>query len=395
MPNLIFKSLLFVCLTLAAAPAAAQEKPQAKPSAAEAVPRQLGGFRAEKAPSDPLFYDAKANPNFLVASASRHAYAAPNGERYLVTLVRADTYAGAYSLLRHAGEQRPVPYRFRMVKGLGVTGASAQSVKFIKGTTLVHVAGASDAARTEPGLLAFAGQLAGALEGEPGDVPPLVLHLPEWERQHETLQPTGVGYAVRLPVLQALVGDRGQPVLEVIDFEGGAEAATARYEAGRLVVVEFPTPQHSVDADAAINARINELRAAGQPVPAVYRREGNYSVFVFDAPDAAAAEQLAAGVKYEKDVRWLGRNPHADEIVARQYTSAMGGAIITAVITTGLGIALCLLVGGGIGTVIFMRRRARIAEQEVYSDAGGMLRLNLEELNAPPAGAGLLRRGED
>jgi hypothetical protein len=122
---------------------------------------------------------------------------------------------------------------------------------------------------------------------------------------------------------------------------------------------------------------------------------GNYSVFVFDAPDFAAAEKLASQVKYEKDVRWLGRNPHADEIAMRAYTSTMGGVILTTLITTGLAILLCLGVGGAIGGIVFLHRRSQQAAQKVYTDAGGMVRLNIEDLNTPPATSNLLGRGQD
>jgi hypothetical protein len=223
---------------------------------------------------------------------------------------------------------------------------------------------------------------------EPGGLPILVMHLPEWEKKVGE----GYDYARSLPELQKAAG--AQPALDAFDFDEGTEAVTARYEGGRLVIVEFPTPQHSVDADARINGRIAQLRAEGRPTPSAYKRVGNYSVFVFDAPDAGAAEKLVSAVKYEKDVRWLGRNPHAEEIAVRAYTSTMGGVILTTLITTGLAILLCLGVGGVIGGVVFLRRRSRIAAEQVYSDAGGMVRLNIEDLNTPPA-SGLLKPAED
>jgi hypothetical protein len=216
-------------------------------------------------------------------------------------------------------------------------------------------------------------------------IPILVMHLPDWEKKVFE----EYSYARSLSELQKGAGN--QPVLDAFDFDASVEAVTAKYEAGRLLIVEFPTPQHSVDADARINERIAQLKAAGQPVPSAYKRVGNYSVFVFDAPDAAAAERLVAGVKWEKDVRWLGRNPHADEIATRAYTSTMGGVILTTLITTGLAILVCLGVGGLIGGVVFLRRRARQAAAEVYTDAGGMVRLNIEDLNTPPASAKLLK----
>ena len=238
--------------------------------------------------------------------------------------------------------------------------------------------------------LCAAGALARAQpEGqEPGGLPVLVMHLPDWEKKVGE----GYVYARSLPELRKAAGS--QPALDAFDFDEGTEAVTANYEAGRLVIVEFPTPQHSVDADARINERITQLKAAGQPAPSFYKRVGNYSVFVFGA-DADAAEELASRVKYEKDVRWLGRNPHADEIATRAYTSTMGGVIITTLKTTGLAILLCLGVGGAIGGLVFLHRRSRQAAREVYSDAGGMVRLNIEDLNTPPAASNLLGHGQD
>ena len=209
------------------------------------------------------------------------------------------------------------------------------------------------------------------------DVPVLVMHLPDWENKVKE----GVIHVVSLPALQETAGDK--PALDAINFDGGTEGVTAKYGDARLIIVEFTTPQYATDNDARINERIAELRAAGQPVPSEYKRVGNYSVFVFDAPDAASADKLISGVKYEKDVRWLGRNPHAEEIATKAYTETMGSVIITTLITTGLAILLCLGVGGLIGGAIFLRRRAQHTAQEIYSDAGGMLRLNIEDLNAP------------
>ncbi|HST50514.1 MAG TPA: hypothetical protein VLJ61_00785 [Pyrinomonadaceae bacterium] len=205
----------------------------------------------------------------------------------------------------------------------------------------------------------------------------LVTHLPDWENKVKE----GVGHAASLPELQLAAGNR--PALDAVSFDGGTEAVTAKYGDARLVIIEFTTPQYATDNDASISERIAQLRAAGQQVPSGYRRVGNYSVFVFDAPDAASADKLISGVKYEKDVRWLGRNPHAEEIATKAYTETMGSVIITTLISTALAILLCLCVGGIIGGAIFLRRRAQHTAQEIYSDAGGMLRLNIEDVNAP------------
>ncbi len=389
---LILKRLLFAVLLLAAvsAPARAQAG-----DAGKLLPEKVGDFQARGRAAAPSLGQVRPE-DFDVEGGASRSYANAAGEEFTVGLIKTRSAAAAYSLLRHLANHPGssdlaaglAPSRLVNVEGVGTGLAEPARVRFIKGDTFVDVRGASEQAARPEAARAFARLFADTLAGDAGDLPVLVMHLPEWERKLGA----DLGFAVTLPALRQAAGDR--PALDVLSFEGGAEAATATYGDARLVVVEFSTPQHSVDADAAINQRIEQLKAAGQPVPTLYRREGNYSIFVFDAPDAAAAERLASGVKYEKDVRWLGRNPRADEILARRYTSTMGGVIITTLVTTGLAILLCLGVGGLIGGVVFLRRRARADEQEVYTDAGGMLRLNLEDLNTTPASARLLGRGE-
>ncbi|HEV3469947.1 MAG TPA: hypothetical protein VG148_11545 [Pyrinomonadaceae bacterium] len=394
MPILNLKRLLFAVLALAAAaaPASAQSSRGAK-----LFPPKVGDFEARRAPAPAVSTDTGFDrDSYEVTSHESRSYAGPDGS-FRVVAFETSSPAAAFSLLRyfhrspaslHSGrEGGPAP---AAVEGVGAQAVSLPGRRlFVKGPVLFDVEDLGGRADGGKSLRVFARLLADSFEGEAGELPDLVLHLPEWEKKvNEDL-----AYAVTLPALQEAAGRR--PVLDVIDFEGGAEAVTASYGDSRLVIVEFATPQHAFDADAAVNQRIAQLKAAGQPAPTFYRREGNYSVFVFDAPDVAAAERLASGVKYEKDVRWLGRNPHADEIIARRYTSTMGGVIITTLITTGLAILLCLGIGGAIGGVVFLRRRARTDEQQVYTDAGGMQRLNLEDLNTTPASAGLLRQGEE
>ncbi len=204
-------------------------------------------------------------------------------------------------------------------------------------------------------------------------VPVLVKHLPEWE----TAQARAT-YALSLPALQAAVRD--QPVLDAVLFDGGAEAVAANYGQAQLAIVEYNTPQIAADRDAAITQRIAQLRAAGQSVPSAYKRVGNYSVFVFNQPDEQAATALLDQVRYEKTVRWLGDDPHAIDRANRNWIALSGSVIVNTVKATGLAIILCLSMGGLIGGFIFMRRRAQAAGSPEFSDAGGMQRLNLDEL---------------
>jgi hypothetical protein len=212
------------------------------------------------------------------------------------------------------------------------------------------------------------------VDADSDGVPVLVKHLPDWE----TLGGRAA-HVTTLPELSRAIG-RGEPTLDVVSFAGGTEAVTADYgAAGRLVIVEFSTPQFAADADRAISARIAHLRAAQQSVPTVYQRKGNYSVFVFGATDEAAARALVDRVHYEKDVRWLGRDPHTNEKANRYWINMSASVLVNTIKAAGLAIALCLGVGSIFGTLVFRRRRAQAALTARYSDAGGMMRLNLDE----------------
>lgn len=353
------------------------------------LPAEVGPFRAQagRVSSTAEFGEIQPDAFRVIGSAGRN-YVGDGGEKFSVEVMKTGSASAAYSLLRYlAGDDMNA--RVKRVEGPGVIGmVSPGQITFIKGDTLVNVSGTSEQANSPDSLLAFAKLFAGTLEGVAGDIPILVLHLPEWEKKLNETH----GYAVTLSALQETAGN--SPALDALSFDGGAEAVTAKYGDARLVIVEFNTPQYAEENDRKINERIAQLRTEGQPVPSAYKRVGNYSVFVFDAPDAAAAEQLLAGVKYEKDVRWLGKNPHEDEIVQKIYTNTMASVIVNVLKTTGLAIILCLGVGALLGGAVFMRRRARASTGEVFSDAGGMVRLDLiKDVRAPPAN--LLGRGKE
>jgi hypothetical protein len=390
----LFPALALLALTLA--PTLAQTKPG---DAAKMLPAAVGDFRAQPAPraTPPVLNEDHEGVGDAVTPAVRE-YASPGGERYSVNAFKTRSASAAYSLLRQWGARTDLPERgtYRTGGDLGVSYLAPDHVMFIKGGTLFIVGLKAGVEGSQEGLLAFAKKFADAVEGELGVVPVLVLHLPEWETKHAQTGAAGVWYAVSLDTLRAMLDDSARSVLEVLSFDGGTEAATATYDGARLVVIEFTTPQHAVEMDAAVNARVAELRAAGRPAPSSYKRVGNYAVFVFGAKDAAAADRLVGAVKYEKDVRWLGRNPHGDEIAQRAYTNTMTSMVVTVFKTSGLAIVLCLGVGAVFGGVIFMRRRARVSAAEAYSDGGEMLRLNLaEDARATHPSIGALGSGKE
>src|SRR6185369_13264215 len=149
------------------------------------------------------------------------------------------------------------------------------------------------------------------------------------------------------------------------------------------------TPQLATDNDQRIIAKIHELWNQGLPAPTAYRRVGNYSVMVFDAPDQKTANELIDQVKYEQVVQWLGENPNILKEAQRRYVDTTLGVFIAVLKASGFAAIGCLGAGGLIGALLFSRRRSQQKQVRAFSDAGGMLRLNLDELT--PKSRGLLR----
>jgi hypothetical protein len=205
---------------------------------------------------------------------------------------------------------------------------------------------------------------------ETDGVPVIIKHLPEWESVQ-----TKAALIKNAGDLRNALGER--PVFDLIDFEGGTEAVTAPYEAGKLLIVEYNTPQGSIETDEKVKQRLTET----EPNPPVYyRRVGNYNVFVFDATDETAANALLDQVKYEKIVQWLGEDPFQYERAQRSYAITLTEIFFGTVLAIVSGIGLAVLAGIGVGFVFFYVRKRQRDEMESFSDAGGMLRLNLDDL---------------
>jgi len=201
-------------------------------------------------------------------------------------------------------------------------------------------------------------------EGVDDKTPAVVEHLPDFETVRSQAK-----FATSVPELKSVLGDR--KILDPIDFSGGTEAATAPYEAGKLLIVEYSTPQDSIDADAKFKAALS-----GQTDP-VYRRIGNYNAFVFDPTDANAANALLDKVKYEKTVQWLGKNPFKIS-AERAFILTISDVFLSTVIVIVLWVAFALFLGGITGYLFYHLREKRRAAAAAFSDAGGMTRLNLD-----------------
>jgi hypothetical protein len=121
----------------------------------------------------------------------------------------------------------------------------------------------------------------------------------------------------------------------------------------------------------------------------IVKREGNYIVHASDFENRELAQQLVDSVKYDYTVKWL-RNPLLPTDDPWRVQKA-GQMLVSTFGLLGLMVLAVLIGGGAVGTVIFLKRRKR--QRAVFSDAGGMLRLDLDPfdevlLGLPPARGG-------
>jgi hypothetical protein len=207
---------------------------------------------------------------------------------------------------------------------------------------------------------------------EADGVPVLIKHLPDAEKVQSEAR-----FIKSSEELNAALGDR--PVLKAIDFKGGTEAVEAPYEAGKLLIVEYTNPQGSMEADQKVTTAIAQ---GGPGLPTAYRRIGNYNVFVFDGGDEAAAAGLLDQVKYEKSVQWLGEDPFLLKRVEKYFVTTTRDIFISTVIVIVLGIGGSILAGIIAGFLYFRFRDRRRERTAAFSDAGGLTRLNIDDLTS-------------
>lgn len=300
------------------------------------------------------------------------------GGRVLVDVLRFRQDAKAYEKLSLAAAAA----KAQITPAYGTAGFESENeIVFFKGTHLVRLRNVKADAASFANLGREVTQMFD--KGE-ADIPVLIKHLPHPEEAQKNAV-----YLHSFADLNQLGLQQG--VLSAIESRGNADAVLASYGPTRVMIVEFNTPQLASENDQRIIARIQELWKLGQPAPTAYRRVGNYSVFVFDAPDEQSAKQLIDQVKYEQVVQWLGENPNILKEAQQRYINTTLGVLVAVLKASGYALLACLGLGGLAGALLFNRRRAQQHGEGAFSDAGGMLRLNLDELTPETDPARLLR----
>ena len=277
-------------------------------------------------------------------------YVAANGERFAVKTTKLASDAKAYEALSLAAAETRLKEPVEIGASPGTAGfATKDQVAFFKGLYFVTVTslkpGADATTRT-----ALAQELSDTLNKGDGEIPVLIKHLPTaGEAQKNAV------FLNSFTTLTSLAPQ--QPVLTAVQGDGNADAAFANIGSSKVLLVEFNTPQLATDNDQRIIARIHELWNLGQPAPTAYRRVGNYSVFVFDAPDEQTANHLIDQVKYEQVVSWLGDNPNILRQAQERYVNTTLGVLIAVLKASGYAAVACFGIGGLLGALLFAHRR--------------------------------------
>ncbi len=169
---------------------------------------------------------------------------------------------------------------------------------------------------------------------------------------------------------------------ELFTFDGNAEAVLGEYpsEAAaqpsiKLLIVEYHTPQFAYDAMNRAEYYLASLPEEERS-KTILKREGNYLVQALNTEERARAEQLVGSVQYPYRVKWL-RNPlwPTNDPFRTQKAAEM---LLSTFGVLGLLIVGVLAGGSSFGAFVFMKRRRRL--REVFTDAGGMLHLDIEPL---------------
>jgi hypothetical protein len=158
----------------------------------------------------------------------------------------------------------------------------------------------------------------------------------------------------------------------------------------KLVIVEYHTPQFAYDAMARVNEYIATL-PEDERARIIVKREGNYIVEALNVYERSSAQALVEAVKYPYGVKWL-RDPRlpSNDPFRMQKAAQM---LLSTFTLLGLLILTVLVGGAAVGTAIFLKRRKQ--QQEIFSNAGGMLRLELDPFEATLLGLPPKRSNED
>jgi hypothetical protein len=267
-------------------------------------------------------------------------YAAGAGPAFTVRAYRFGDATGTFAAF--TAYRQPDVRR----EDVGREGASqGKEVLFWTGATLVD----ATLAQPDPGTLAELRALAAAIPkpyGPEGTPPPLPGYLPKTglvrESVHYAIGPAG--YATTGGVLPE----------SVLEFSHDAEVAVAQYSVhggngtGKLILLEYPTPQIAGDRQRAIEALLKNGGASpltmGDP-GVITERVGPLLALTSGGFSAAEAHTLLSGVHYDATVTIDHPEGYVSEI-AKTAKMLLGIAYLTGILAVS-AVLLAIFLGSG------------------------------------------------
>lgn len=258
---------------------------------------------------------------------------------------------------------------------------------FNKGNFLLAITGETTATETKESVL---NQLSDKITSEDGELPSLIFKLPKAEKLDNTeryvIGPVTLGQIEAFAFLK-----------ESVNFTSGTHAITAKYQNGpgqmNLAIIEYHTPQLATDGYAEIQRAFEKLSSPDKNSH-LLRRIGNYIIVSSNVQDVPSAERVIAEIKYSPNIYWEGnklsnipaRFRPTDPLVLEE-ASQTANVVIRTFYWIGVMILGAIVIGLIAGGSLFYwnrYRRYKLGTDNTFSDAGGAVRLNLDNFLPEP-----------
>jgi len=269
---------------------------------------------------------------------------------------------------------------------------------FYKGQFLASVSSESEDTKS---LQSIIDVLKRSITPEEGELPSLPFNLPEEGKVHNTekyvIGPAALGRIQEFADLK-----------DVVNFDGGTYAAIANYQtAGQeisLAVFEYHTPQLATDGYTKFQSYLDSTPTSKKG-SRLLRRIGNYIVIANNVREVGPAEAIIAKIKYSPQISWEGKKItnvpiqfRPTDPIAIEEASQTANMIIRTFYWIGVMIFAAILIGFVAGSSLFYwnrYRRRKLGIDDVFSDAGGTVRLNLDDYLPDPSEYSLKRLAEN
>lgn len=208
---------------------------------------------------------------------------------------------------------------------------------------------------------------------------PLTRFLPEGERIAGTEH-----YAPSFDLLRRWRADLAEDIFQLAF--GGADGVVVDYRQGNgdpvhLLLIEYQTPQLAGAAERRVEAFYAALSPEARQ-SRFFKREGNFLIEATGVTDTASARAVVDAIKYDYSIKML-KDDTAAAMQFAEETRKAALVFINSFTIVGMALMMAMAVGLVVGAVIFRRRRRAAAN--IFSDAGGMVHLDLGPQRLTPA----------